>query len=254
MTVGLTLDSWRSRLEGRGHRVTEPARETVTGFTLWPDPGVIVTVAVEPDPTLRPQYRQQFFVLEPEPEQVFRVLGCPRPHRTRWLELVSLQAPGYWQECLAGPGSWLLSRLSRFRQVVVWADRGLPWDVLDCPTHRGWGMAVPAEAAPLFAATAGVEASQPRLLCVEEGRFADAVAACMLFASVGMRDCYLADEAGAEVYLAHHHDKVVVSVPDAGARSGLLRDLDEAPWLFSDVSGYGASPDDEDDQDGEWQE
>jgi hypothetical protein len=165
---------------------------------------------------------------------------------------VSQQPPGYWQDFLADPGSWLLCRLTRFRQVVAWSDRGLPWTGLDCPTHRAWSMEVPPRAAPLFAPSDGPEASRPRLLHVEDGRFADAVAACVLFASVGMRDCHLADESGREVYRAHHHDKIVASIPSPPAREALLRELEEAGWLFRDASGYGSSMDDEEgDEDAE---
>lgn len=248
----LTLDDWRARLERHRHRVFEPTWETATGFTVSPDANTRVTVAVEPDGVLYPQFRQRFFLCHPEPEQVFHVLGCPKPHRTRWLELVARQPPGYWQDFIAGPGSWLLCRLVRSREVVVWSDGGMPWDRLDCSLHRGWGMVVPAEVAPLFAATAGPESIRPRLIRLRDERFADVVAACLLFASVGMLDCFLACGEGAEVYLAHHHDEVVVSVPDPKAREALLRELAEAPWLFTDVSGYGSSTDEdtEDDVDG----
>lgn len=245
MDDGLTLDAWGERLKRHGHSLYEPTGGNVTGFTLWPAADAIITVAVGSDETLEPQYRQRFFLCDPEPEQVFRVLGCPEPHRTRWLELVSRQPPGYWQDFLAGPGSWLLCRLARFGQVVAWSDRGLPWTSLDAANHRVWGMQVPSRAAPLFAPSDGPDASRPRLLHVGDGRFADALAACVLFASVGMRDCCLADEAGTEVYLAHHHDKVVVSIPAFPDREALLRELKEASWLFRDVSGYESSMDDE---------
>jgi hypothetical protein len=172
-------------------------------------------------------------------------MGCPEPHCSRWLELLSEQPDGYWRDFLAGPGSWLLCRLSRFQGVVAWSDRGLPWTGLDNDTHRSWGMKVPSRAAPFFAPSDGPEASQPRLLLVEDWRFADAVAACVLFGSVGMRDCYLADLDATEVYLAHHHDKIVVSIPATGVRKELHRDLKGAAWLFSDVSGYGSSMNDE---------
>ena len=250
MVSGLTLAGWRARLEARGHSVTDPDSETVTGFTLWPDTDTVITVAVEPDGTLYPQYRQRFFLCEPEPEQVFRVVGCPEPHRSRWLELVSQQPPSYWQEFLAGPGSWLLSRLSRFPEVVAWSNRGLPWEGLDCPTHRHWGMEVPAGAAPFFAPVTGPESSLPRLLPVGDERFADVVAACVLFASVGMRDCYLANADATEVYLAHHHDNVVVSIPGACERNNLIQEIAEAAWLFSDVSGYGSSMDEGEEEGG----
>src|SRR5947208_3242547 len=141
----LAYDVWRTRLERQGHRVSEPDWEAATGFTLWPDRDSIVTVAVEPDATMYPEYRERFYRCEPAADWVFCVIGCPKQHKSRWLELVSRQPPGYWHDFLAGPGSWVLSRLARFREVVVWANRGLSWDGLDNPTHRDWGMEVPAE-------------------------------------------------------------------------------------------------------------
>jgi hypothetical protein len=53
----------------------------------------------------------------------------------------------------------------------------------------------------------------------------------------------------AEVYLAHHHDEVVVSVPGEGARGELLRGLTGASGVFTDVSGY-AFLNEEDEEDG----
>ncbi len=250
MRQDLTLDGWRLRLVGQGHRITEPWQPTPTGVTLWPDPDTIVTVAVEEDVTLKKEYRQRFFVCDPGPEQVFRVTGCPEPHRGRWLELVSRQPPSYWRDFLAGPGSWVLSRLARVRAVVYWAEAGLSWDGLDNATHRDWGVDVPSEAVAFFAAPGEPDTHRPRLVPVQDRRFADVVAACFLLASVGLRDCYLADEGGAEVYLAHHHDKVVLSVPAAGTRAELVQELASASWLFTDLSGYSSSFD-EDCADGE---
>src|ERR1700722_2486694 len=91
MSESPTLHGWRALLERQGHRVVEPDLETVTGFSLSPAADTRVTVAVDPDGLLYPQFRQRFFLCEPEPEQVFRVLGCPEPYRTRWLELVLQQ-------------------------------------------------------------------------------------------------------------------------------------------------------------------
>jgi hypothetical protein len=246
----LTHGTWRTRLEERGHRLIEPEEDSVTGFTLRWDPDSIVTVAVEPDGTLRREYRERFFLCELEPEQVFRAVGCPERHQVRWLELVSEQPPGYWQDFLAGPGSWLLSRLSRFREVVVWSEKGLPWNGLDDPIHKNWGMVIPAGATHFFGETARPQSHFPHLISVHDRQFADALAACMLFASPGMRDCYLADAAATEVYLAHHHEKVVIFIPDAQARRKLLQKLEENSWLFTDVSGF-ASTLDEDDETGE---
>jgi hypothetical protein len=209
MTDELTLAAWLERLKERGYPVHEPDWGTMPRIVVCPHEDIGVT-----------------------PEQVFRMTGCPEPHRSRWLWLVSRQPPGYYQDFMAGPGSWLLSRLARSRRVVAWSDRGLPWDGLDAPLHREWGMDVPSEAAPFFAPTAGPESTGPRLLSVEDGFFADAVAACILFASVGLRDCYLADTDGTEVYLAHHHDQVEVFVPDAGKAERLLGEMEGMGRLF----------------------
>jgi hypothetical protein len=60
---------------------------------------------------------------------------------------------------------------------------------------------------------------------------------------------YVSDEAAAEVYLMHHHDKVVVSVPDPAARQQLLVELDRLADIFEDRSGYGTSEDADNDPD-----
>ncbi len=245
----LALEIWRSRLECSSHRLTEPAEGDVAGFRLWPNPDIGITVAFYEDVTLKIPYRQRFFLCEAEPEPVFRAMGCPEPHRARWLELLSQQRPGYWWDFLAGPGAWLLTRLTRFREVVAWSNRGLPWDMLAGPCSRDYGLVVPTEASPFFEPTDGPEASQPRLLEVQDERFADAVTACVLFASVYMQDCYLASVDAAEVYLAHHHDKIVISIPDPVIRGQVLQEIIEAPWLFDDVSGFASSMDDDDDPD-----
>jgi hypothetical protein len=247
MTERPPLEVWRATLERQGHRLVEPEANTLTGFSVWPDADSIITVATEPDTVLHRHYRQRFFLCPGGPEQVFQQLSCPEQHWARWAELVSRQPPGNWQDFLAGPGSWLLSRLARFPRVVAWADRGLPWEVLDDPMHRGWGVWIPTAVREFFASL-GPDAGRPRLFASSHERFADAVGACLLFASVGTRDCYLADEGGTEVYLAHHHDKVVVSIPDAGRRAALLQELLAAPSLFPDVSGYDSPLDEEQDE------
>jgi hypothetical protein len=242
----LSLETWRQQLAHRGHLITAPDQTGVTTFGLCPGPDTIITVAVDPDVTLRTQYRQRYFLCACEPERVFRLAGCPEPHRSRWLDLLARQPEGYWHDFLAGPGAWTLARLTRFREVIAWSERGLDWPGLDDPTHRQWGLDVPSAAAPFFSAAArGPEVYRPHLFASGDEHFADVVAACFLFASVGTRDCYLADAEGMEVYRAHHHDKVVVSIPDGEVRDAVVREITEAAWLFEDVSGYVFSGDED---------
>jgi hypothetical protein len=238
MSDSLTFHSWRECLERQGHVVKESEDKTVTGFHLLPSADTIITVAIELDGTLYRRYRSRYFLCQADAERVLRLFPCLEAQRDRWLELVSCQPPGYWRDFLAGPGSWLLGRLTRFREVVAWANHGLSWAKIDTPTHRRWGMEVPAGAAPVFAAYEASGGHGPLRLAVNDERFPDALAACILHASVGMWDWYLADATGREVYLAHHHDQVVASVPSQAARHELLEELSNAPWLFTDESGY----------------
>ena len=59
---------------------------------------------------------------------------------------------------------------------------------------------------------------------------------------------YVSDEAATEVYLLHHHDKVVASVPDQDTRKFLLEELVALSDVFEDWSGYRPVVDDEDEQ------
>jgi hypothetical protein len=62
----------------------------------------------------------------------------------------------------------------------------------------------------------------------------------------GHENFYVSDEAAGEVYLLHHHDKVVVSVPDEHTRGLLLEELARRSDAFEDWSGYRSGMDDED--------
>jgi hypothetical protein len=64
MIEPLTLAALKARLEQRGHAVFEP-EQTVSGFNVWPDADTVITVAVEPDGTLYPQYTERFFLGRP---------------------------------------------------------------------------------------------------------------------------------------------------------------------------------------------
>jgi hypothetical protein len=193
MPEELTPEVWKGRLKARGHLV--PAED---GLAVWPSPDTVVTVALEADPTLRTEYRGRYFLCEPEPEHILNVVGCPEPHRGRWTELLLRQPYDF----LAGPGSWLLARLARFRRVVTWTAKE------GCP----------------------------RLL---DGPLAEELASCLLAVVGSWEDSYLADEDARELYLAHHHEKIVVSVPYADVRREMLREFAGEGWVFEDVSGYG---------------
>ncbi len=167
----LALDAWRTRLEKQGHAIVSVQGEPLDFIVQFP-PDTIITIALIADWGVYPAYRNRYFVC-PEPGVVLRAANCPEPHRDRWLKLVAEQPPSYWRDFLAGPGSWTLARLLRFREVVVWSNRGVDWTGIDDPFHRAWGMQVPWEAAPYFPPLRGPESFCPHLIIVDQDRFAD---------------------------------------------------------------------------------
>jgi hypothetical protein len=242
----LALDAWRSRLKSRGHQIIAPEWVSATSLILDVPADMVITVAVQADISVGPAYRNRYFVCEPEPEHVFRQIECPQPHRGRWLELISQQPDSYWRDFMAGPGSWTLARLVRFDQVVIWPeDRGADWGGIDAPAHRHWGMQIPSKAAPYFPPADSPESDVPRVINAESAQFADVVAACFLLSNVGLRDCYLADASGHEVYLINNDEFVFVSIPDLTRRTELLQDLDRAQWPIKNVSGFLGSMEEE---------
>jgi hypothetical protein len=225
MSEELTITDWRTRLERKGHRILDTSLEWPAdsilnvdpaslprriGWELLPGPETIVTVANEDDGD------PSTFECKPDARLCFRLFECPEGYRSHWLELVDQQPPGgYWQDFLAGPGAWLLCRLARFNKIVVWADTDL-WD----GGYQEWGIHVLNPTRP-FSTTSN--SSQPYVVGTDEERFVDVVAAWLSNASNGAKECYMANLEATEAYLAHHHDKIVASIPDAETRRALLK-------------------------------
>ena len=254
MAKMFSLDFWRAQLEAQGHFVA--AWNTVTGFSVRFPQETIITVAVYADEAWDKAYRSRYFVCEPEAEEVFAVVNCPAPHRDRWLKIVSHQPPSDWRDYLAGPGSWMLARLARFKEVVFWSEKGLDWQELtrlsiwaaqvqlplEEMTRLGIGrMDLPLELRPFFPDAGSPESYRPQLINVDHEQFADVIAGAFLLANCGLRDCYFADTDAMEVYLADRDEKILVSIPNPITRDKLLKQLEAAPWPLKDLSGYTGS-------------
>jgi hypothetical protein len=241
MSEVLTIDTWQSRLKLQGHSVIDPEHKPPVGFTLdWQSIECVVVGIDEDEGDASYPDERRWLLVKPNVDEILRVLPCSEFQGTRWRGLVSRQPSGYWQDFMAGPGSCLLSRLARFDEVVVRPDQRSPWhtalawDQLNHITHRLWGMEAPPEAAAFFSETTRPCAYNPRIMCTADALFPDLLAACLLFASVALVDCVLADIAGKEVYLANHHDEIVVSIPEVEARANFLRQLDLVAGPYPD--------------------
>ena len=242
MANAIGIDSWKTLLKAQGHalRVDSP-----TAIALDLDPEKIITVALEAHVMMYPEWRQRYFIC-PDPEQVLPSLSCAEPHRLRWNELISQQTMSYWRDFLAGPGSWLLTRLAQFEQVVFWSDRAWTWPGVYDASHRPSGMQVPEKGSAFFSDLS--QTRQPFGPCqrtVHRQDFADILAACFLLVNYGGRDCYIADSRARDVYLVNKDEMVIISIPETARRQQLLQELQQAGSPFKNVSGFLGSVDDD---------
>ena len=232
------IERWRALLKNERHDLRADAR---TAFAIDFLAEKTITIALEVL-CWDPRFRQRYFVC-PDPERVFGSLRGPEPLWLRWVELVSQQTASYWRDFREGPGSWLLSRLARFEEVVFWSDRALDWAGVYGATYRPSGMYFPEEATSFFLPSPGTpQPFGPRLATVCQRYFGEIVAGCILLANYGGTDCYVADAAAREVYLVNNDEMVIASIPDGACRKRFLQELQEANLPFRIITGHTRSP------------
>ena len=238
----MELNAWREFLWGRGHRL-----DTYHGLT-WPDLeaslpipdliGIVLCGGEFPQCPIR-------FECAPGAEQILGLMKCPEPHRSRWLEIVKeldTRPEIDYFDFLAGPGSWMLCRVLRFKEVVLWSPRGLAthaiWDFL----HADLGVQFSPQAAPFFPTDNELECMLPHVISVGHKHFADVIATCLpiAFAYPG---CFVADRSGSEVFWVDNDEGIFVSIPRLIEREKLIRELEAAPSPFKNASGLGKNVD-----------
>ena len=160
--------------------------------------------------------------------------------------------PGFFAYCggarlsgdlMYGPLRWLLPRLKRFNQVLFWPERGFQGPdgcgflnyllpdgprIDEAPCIKQWLLESVDE--PDAVGAAVLDLSIP-LDCNVVWEAADLVARMSY-------NMYFGDGAAREVYLVHHHDKVVISIPDKCERDNLIRELSDDKAVFVDRSDY----------------
>jgi hypothetical protein len=141
-----------------------------------------------------------------------------------------------------GPVRWLLARIRRFERVLLWPKGGLR-GVDGCGFLLTTVGGERIDQAPHLAQWIKSHAPEPAGVAAIDLGLSE-VEDCQVIweaanlAGVWSYDFFLSDSAGLEVYQLHHHDKVVVSIPDARARQRLLAELAGQPEVFENYSGY----------------
>lgn len=246
MRFVLSASDLKDRLSGAGHAFPKRT-DGITGATdVWPEPHLIVTVGLYLDPTLKPEYRERYFVclLESQDNPAPVLQYDPAFALAESFCAVVEQSPprsGF----MDGPFRWLLQRLQRFRQLLLWpANRGNESVSLKIDPLR-LSKELPRLAVWLRATNmASVEVGAIILNLTEAGdcevlwKIADAV-------SDSCKDWYVSDPECKEVYCLHRHDKIVASVPNQMEREAMLQELANRSDLIEDCSRYHSEMEDE---------
>ena len=227
----------KARLRENGHQVClVPGTGSHVGIAFAPK--TIMTVALYTDPTLRKRFRNSFFLCNwKRPGSVLKELGCPKEFSRNWTSVLSALRPGEDKDFLASAATWTLGRLVCHKRVLMWANAETSLSRAEFKTlQRKWSIS--GQLPKLFKPTRGRAASGAYLFARDSNRFLKIFALACLLSERSYRDFFLADEGCTEVHQLHHHEKVMVSVPDRTLRKEALKHLRCHPNLYQNVSGY----------------
>jgi hypothetical protein len=229
----LVVRELRDRLIGAGHEVPNGTAEAAGETDVWPSPHTIVTVGLHLDPTLKPEYRQRYFacLLESQDNpvpvlQYDTAFAIPEPFHS-----AAQQSPTAGR-FMGGPFQWLLHRLLRFRQVILWPATGSPRFgrlVLSEERPRLTEWIRDATVVPFEVGAIVLKLTEARD-CGVLWEVADGV-------SDSCNDWYVSDLECKEVYRLHHHEKIVACAPDRAAREEMLQELADRDDVIEDCSG-----------------
>ncbi len=236
------------RIALAGHRAWEGQPELTAGH-VNPPRDAYITVGANLDSTLKNEFREYYFccLLISRENPVPGVRDDPRFALAGHFPAIEADQPSIG-EFAQGPFRWLLRRLLRFDGLLVWPEsrdesgttQGFYQNLFlgDLPRLRQRLPADPGELASQGAVALDLKEPEDCRILWE---VANSIAS-------SFDNWYVSDPDCLEVYLLHHHDKVVVAIPDEARRAALLDELDESADLIEDYSGYGSDWDDDDDE------
>jgi hypothetical protein len=251
MIESQSLDNLRVMLLSAGHELAEPGS---TDVRVCPTPDLRIVVATQPDVTLYPAHRRHFFLCRPRAESILIRAGCPFTLCRQWSELLVRMHGRHSREVLAGPGTWLLSRLIKHDPILIWGVGSGYWEQSYCDSEYEVienELGTRIDFGPWRKHLIEGTCQTTHYLSPQDEQFPHILAAYLLLSSYNFFEFYLANINCTEVYEIHHHDKVTASVPVPELKVQILKDLTANPDLYIDVSGYHCAWDGEEDEDEE---
>lgn len=231
-----------SRLSSSGHSLVpldHTDREPCTD--VWPPSDIIISVALQTDSTLGHEFRQRFFICATDNNDVALVEHLPRYHLSgHYIDLFKhFNNPSRFVQ---GPFRWLLAHLVHFHQLLLWPKTKYRIQ-RDGWFFQTWEKDVVEHLLKLIDAELSTLPSKLDALgaIVLECSIVDHCFTLLEVANyvgVSHNDFWISDMDAKEVYLLHHHDKIVASLPDCSTRHSLLEACRSPSSGLIDVSGY----------------
>jgi hypothetical protein len=242
----ISSDELLRRLIRARHHITGDPEACSTD--AGPTPETIVTVGLNLDPTLKPEYRQRYFacLLESEKNPVPVIQYEPLFALAERFRRAAEEHPAVG-EFVDGPFRWVLHRLEGRREVLLW-----PRSRKGCPGGT-FENALKSEALPeleqrLGAITASLAGVGALVLDTIDPANCGLVWEVANHVRNSITDFYLSEPACSEVYVLHHHEMVQALVPDDWARHCLVEELECWDDVLEDCSGYEMEWDDKEDE------
>jgi hypothetical protein len=218
-----------------------PPENSERGTEVCPTPEAIITVALNLDPFHDPACRERYFVTLLDPEDDKPLLRSrpafvlPEPFATA-LDREPIGGRQMRGNFLLGPFRWLVRRLVRFPRLLVWPENQIrasdgfvtdPWALDEMPELEGWlqrGGTVPSDVGAIVLDPADV--TDCRVLW----EIAEQVEASFY-------NYFVSDPDASEVYMLHHHSKILASILESSEHERLLDELSSHADVLEDCSG-----------------
>ncbi len=250
-----TIAELEALLRANGHTIKEND-EARGRLLIAPEPDAYMTLARRVDVVLYRIRRRVFFLCKPDSPAIFAGSVVPEGLRGRWRGLEAQAIAGY-RDILASLAAWTLARLIPHDRAFVWAEKPNGY----YPDYRAQ---LYGEIEEWLGTTVGSDSWRAHLdgdpsanvlaLDTASEEFPFILAAYFLHASQHFAEIWFATGDGREAYQMHHHDKVVISVPEAAARDRIVADFQAKADVYEDASDYELFQEPEDMTEEEWWE
>jgi hypothetical protein len=202
---------------------------------VWPPPDIIISVSTSVDATLGHEYRNNYFICQKDGGDAPMIGSLPQyrlPHIWE-AAIATFVTPSFF---LLGPFRWACRQLTRYDRIVVWPRSKYrisgswfvqEWDRKNVPRLLSL-LSTAAGDGNIGAVSLSTSSKAHCMILVEIANYVGTSDFDMWVSSDNMR----------EVYLLHHHDVVVASVPEYAKRQTILQACAMLGSGLIDASNY----------------